>query len=353
MEKRNNIPVGRLCPRQLFQVSDDVRHLDVRQLQAFEAAFAAWASAAKRADSVRARERLRLTFLLLRYTGARLGEILALNDRTDFDFQRGVVRLGQAPATREVPLSEGLCALLKETVESPMGCSLSGVFFHLDPGYLRRICYARGKECGLTKDLANPRVLRNTRAVEMLRGGVPLTVVTEVLGQSLEVAAHLQQFSHIDATSIVRLAQQDMRKQTSARNTVAGTVTTIKEDGIMAEVTLRSHSGFDVVAVITADSLNSLGLAEGSPVIATIKSTLVNVLQDAAGPKGSPRNRLRATILRVLDSPTVTEITGRLDDGTEVCALISSRSARTLNLRPGDSAGFWFKALSVVLGVRP
>jgi molybdate transport system regulatory protein len=43
------------------------------------------------------------------------------------------------------------------------------------------------------------------------------------------------------------------------------------------------------------------------------------------------------------------QITGRLQDGTEVCALVSSQSARDMALQQGDAVEFWFKSLSVVL----
>ncbi|WP_147820952.1 TOBE domain-containing protein [Salidesulfovibrio onnuriiensis] len=346
----NKSPRNRLAPQDIFSVSQEVRHLEAAQLREFEAAFTAWKNAARGGKSMQARQRLHMVFLLLRHTGARLGEILSLDDRSAFDHERSMVAIQGRNAIRQVPLPEELNASVSEMLASPMGCALRGEFFHVDPGYLRRTCYARGKECGLPRDLANPRVLRNTRAVEMLRGGVPLAVVKEILGQSsLDLAAGFQQFTSQDVESIVRLAQQDMRKRTSARNSFIGRVERIVTDTVMAEVSLRTRSGVEICAIITTDSLQSMRLAEGSPVAATIKAPLVNIMAGNSETTGSARNRLRATILRVLESPAVAEITGRLEDGTEVCALISGQAARDMALRPGDTAQFWFKALSVVL----
>lgn len=350
MTKQNHKPTSRLCPRELFRVADDVKHLDAEQVRRFEVAFDEWRKEARRSDSVRSRERLRLTFLLLRHSGARLGEILGLDDRTVFDFERCVVHLGREDARREVPLPETFCEELGELLESPMGYSLRGEFFHIDPGYLRRVCYARGKECGLPRDLANPRVLRNTRAVEMLRTGVPLPVVKEVLGHSsLDPAAGLQQFTQGDVTSIVRIAQADMRKKTSARNSFIGHVTRVVTETVMAEVVMQTGSGVEICSIITMESLRSLRIEPGTPVIATIKAPLVNVLRNSGNPIGSARNRLAATVLRVAESPVIAEITGRLEDGSEVCALVSATTARELNLQSGDTAEFWFKGFSVVL----
>ncbi|WP_285908029.1 TOBE domain-containing protein [Pseudodesulfovibrio pelocollis] len=340
----------RHCQRELFNVSNAVNHLDAQQLHQLTNAFAAWRSSARRPDSVRARERIGLTFLLLRHSGARLGEVLGIDDRTAFDMQRCVVHLGQGDGIREVPLPDDFCAELEQTLESPMACGLRGQFFHLDAGYLRRICYARGKECGLPRDLANPRVLRNSRVVEMLRAGVPLAVIKSVLGHSsLDFASDLQQFTRKDVTAIVRLAQAEMRTRSSARNSFIGHVTALLADAVMAEVSMESRSGVAIHAVITADSMRTMRLEVGTPIVATIKAPLVNVIRDGQAVSGSARNRLPAMVLRVLDSPVIAEITGRLKDGTEVCALVSGQSARDMDLQPGDEVEFWFKSLSVVL----
>lgn len=344
---RNDKPSGKVCPRDFFSVSQRVKYLEPHQLEALEQAFSRWKDAAKRSDSVRARLRMWLIFIVLRYSGARLGEVLSLDDSKAFSGPGAVVRLGENGRMREVPLPEHVFTLVRDTLESPAACGVRGDFFHADPGYFRRICYARAKECGLPPELAGPKVLRNTRAVEMLRSGVPITVVKEVLGQSsLNLTAAFQQFSPGDIASIV---QHAVGTQTSARNAFVGHVVEVRTDPVMAEVVLETRSSLRISAVITVDSLHKLRLSEGVPVAATIKAPLVNVLPVGCVGTGSARNRLRASIIRVTDSPVLTEVLGRLDDGTDVCALISAESARSLSLKTGDQAEFWFKALSVVL----
>ena len=61
----------------------------------------------------------------------------------------------------------------------------------------------------------------------------------------------------------------------SARNQIAGTVTLIRTDGLMAEVVVDIGATAPVVSVITRSSAESLGLAEGTPVTVVIKSTEV------------------------------------------------------------------------------
>ena len=66
----------------------------------------------------------------------------------------------------------------------------------------------------------------------------------------------------------------------SARNQLAGTVKTVTEGAVMAEVVVEVAGGHEVVAAITAESARTLGLAPGKPVVAIIKSTEVMLAID-------------------------------------------------------------------------
>ena len=65
--------------------------------------------------------------------------------------------------------------------------------------------------------------------------------------------------------------------QLSARNQLAGRITRLRTDGLMADVTLELAGGQSLVSVITRASAEALGLAEGQTVTAVIKSTEVMV----------------------------------------------------------------------------
>ena len=60
----------------------------------------------------------------------------------------------------------------------------------------------------------------------------------------------------------------------SARNQLKGTVTSIKIGGVMAEVVVAVGE-HQLVSVVTRQSVEDLGLAEGDKVTAIIKSTEV------------------------------------------------------------------------------
>lgn len=63
----------------------------------------------------------------------------------------------------------------------------------------------------------------------------------------------------------------------SARNRIAGTVTSVQTDGLMAEVVVETGDGQDVTAIITANSVERLGIAVGEKVSAVVKATEVMI----------------------------------------------------------------------------
>jgi molybdopterin-binding protein len=63
----------------------------------------------------------------------------------------------------------------------------------------------------------------------------------------------------------------------SARNRLSGTVQRVDTDGLMAEVEIELDGGQTVTAVITAGSVDRLGIEEGTAVNAVVKATEVMV----------------------------------------------------------------------------
>jgi molybdopterin-binding protein len=63
----------------------------------------------------------------------------------------------------------------------------------------------------------------------------------------------------------------------SARNRLEGVVREVKIDGLLAEVELEVTRGGRLVAVITRESAESLGLVAGMPARAVVKATSVMV----------------------------------------------------------------------------
>lgn len=63
----------------------------------------------------------------------------------------------------------------------------------------------------------------------------------------------------------------------SARNRLEGVVREVKIEGLLAEVELEVSRGGRLVAVITRESAEALGLAPGMPAKAVVKATSVMV----------------------------------------------------------------------------
>lgn len=63
----------------------------------------------------------------------------------------------------------------------------------------------------------------------------------------------------------------------SARNTIKGTVKLVESGVINAEVVLEISPGVEVVAIITKESAEKLGLTVGKEVYAVIKSSDVMI----------------------------------------------------------------------------
>jgi molybdopterin-binding protein len=63
----------------------------------------------------------------------------------------------------------------------------------------------------------------------------------------------------------------------SARNRLRGTVTDVRVDGLVAQVEVLVDEPARVVAIVTADAIEELGLEAGMPATAVVKATSVMV----------------------------------------------------------------------------
>lgn len=68
--------------------------------------------------------------------------------------------------------------------------------------------------------------------------------------------------------------------EVSARNLIPGTVKKIVIGMVNAEVVIEAAPGVEIVSVITKDSVERMGLKEGSKVKAMVKATSVMVVTE-------------------------------------------------------------------------
>ncbi|MBI5488258.1 MAG: TOBE domain-containing protein [Deltaproteobacteria bacterium] len=351
-------PTARTPAPPTFSVPPRIRHLQAEQLAALTESFRAWYARSPRPADRNARGRIWLAYLAIRYTGAKLGEVLAIDERTDLDLPHGVVTLGtgrNGQGRRRVHLPADAVRAMRSHLEDPATRSAPGRIFRLDQGFVRRKFYERADACGIPRRLASPEVLRASRAIELLRGNVPLPVVQRILGQGTAgLTARWLDYRPDDVRRILEAyVLADLHSRTSARNLFAGRVAHIIRGELLSEIALRTPDGHRVVSVITNTSLDNLGLRQGLPVTALIKAPSVMVARSAVPPQTSARNVLRGRISAVRDDGIMAELILRLRGGTEVCALITADSVRRLKLTAGDDACAVFDTSAVVLSVAP
>jgi len=81
----------------------------------------------------------------------------------------------------------------------------------------------------------------------------------------------------VSAAEIDRVRGDAQGAHITARNRFHGTVTEVKVDGLMAQVELVVNEPMRLVAVVTRDAIDELGLKKGMAATAIVKSTNVMV----------------------------------------------------------------------------
>ncbi|MHB1414701.1 MAG: TOBE domain-containing protein [Chloroflexota bacterium] len=348
--------VERSSHGRIVSLPSEPRYLDAVQLAQLEQSFRGWAEGSSKSDVRLSRKRILLIFLLIRYTGAKLSEVLALDPFREIDCGRQVVVFGKEgsgtdrpPREVQIPgtLSLEIQAMLADTTfDGSLGTSL-----RVDPGHVRRKFYERAAACGFPQELGAPDAIRKSRAVELLQNNLPLPVVQRILGHSTpNLTASFVEFSDNDVREVARLyVEKETRRKTSARNTFFGKIGTVQRGDVQSKVEVITLGGGLVTAVITTDSLSRLGLKAGSLVTAEVKAPWV-VLERADGkPDCTAENGFSGTVARVNEGDVITEYVVRIEDGSELCSLVTSENSRKLGLQEDDPVWVLFSSFSVVL----
>lgn len=139
--------------------------------------------------------------------------------------------------------------------------------------------------------------------------------------------------------------------RTSARNALRGVVSDVTHGAVDSEVTLKIHDDVSIVAIISKRSAEDLGLVPGMEAIALIKASFV-ILAEGGGPyRTSARNALAGTVISVEEGAVNSEVALELADGKTMTAIVTRRSAQSLDFKVGDRATALIKAPHVILAV--
>jgi molybdate transport system regulatory protein len=100
-----------------------------------------------------------------------------------------------------------------------------------------------------------------------------VAIITHGSASSLGLAAGKKAFALVKASSVIVMVDVAPH-QVSARNCVAGTVSAVTKGAVNAEVVI-SAGGAQIAAIITNESVERLGLANGKPATAIFKASSV------------------------------------------------------------------------------
>ena len=129
-----------------------------------------------------------LTFLFLRFTGARISEVLNIDDTKDIDFRNSRVKVitlkrkRTKKVYRTVPIPiEAINELLRYLAMYP---DMKGKAFNLSQPNFYKKMQEIGQRAEIPKDKVHPHALRHTRAIELINAGMPLNHIQALLGHS-------------------------------------------------------------------------------------------------------------------------------------------------------------------------
>ena len=142
-----------------------------------------------------------------------------------------------------------------------------------------------------------------------------------------------------------------LNMKTSARNQFVGTVTALRSGAVNDEVEITLPSGARIVAVVTQESAQSLGLRPKMTAIALVKSSSILIATDLEGARVSARNQLAGKVSAVTPGAVNAEVLIDLDGGGSIAAIVTQASVKSLGLVPGVRATALFKATSVIVAV--
>lgn len=137
----------------------------------------------------------------------------------------------------------------------------------------------------------------------------------------------------------------------SARNAFEGTITSLVNGAVNAEVEVSTPGNDKIVAIVTEASVKSLGLAVGKKAVAYVKAPWVMVLTGTPNVRFSARNQLAGTVSAVDKGAINSEVAIALPGGTVVNAVITNEAVLELGLKVGVPATALIKASAVILGV--
>ncbi|SBS30440.1 Molybdenum-pterin-binding protein MopA [Marinomonas aquimarina] len=199
---------------------------------------------------------------------------------------------------------------------------------------------------------AEPLVLRASGGAK--GGGTQLTHLGEriidgfqaLMNEHAQFLARLGEQLHSleDIANFVRSEQA----MTSVRNQFRGQVVSLEHGAVNTEVVIDIGSVQPLVAIISRDSAEQLGLRAGKQAIAMVSESSI-LLSKETTLATSARNRLIGSVVRITEGAVNSDITIDLGQNKTLNAVITNTSLHELALQSNDQVAAIFKAPSVIL----
>ncbi|MDY0362568.1 MAG: TOBE domain-containing protein [Desulforegulaceae bacterium] len=335
--------------------AEEGNYLDSGDLYTLEQSFRAYVKNSKRKDVIISRKKILMVFLVIRYTGAKLSEVLSLNPFNDIDWEKSFIGFGakneESGSQRKVQVSKAVLDEIKEIVNQVEFEKKYENLSFPDPGFVRKKFYERAKDCGFNKNLCGPEAIRKSRAIELLKSGIPLPAVQSILGHSNPgLTSSFVSYSKEEIEVIAKkFAEKESWRKTSARNSFFGKITNILKGSIQSKVELLTDEGHKIESVITNQSLERMGLSKGSLVSAEVKAPMVLVVCKTGDFQTSADNKFMGKIKKISKGVVSCEVVVSISDYTEICSIVSAGEEFFSELKKGDEVFVLFNCFSVVL----
>lgn len=145
--------------------------------------------------------------------------------------------------------------------------------------------------------------------------------------------------------------------RTSARNQFLGRISACTRGAVNDELLLALPGGAELVAIISRESTEQLGLQVGAEAFALVQAGAVMIARLPADEAGqtpalrlSARNQLRGRVTVLRPGAVNAEVLLDIGGGQTLAATITQTSLDELALSEGQPALALFKASSVILG---
>lgn len=136
----------------------------------------------------------------------------------------------------------------------------------------------------------------------------------------------------------------------SIRNQLDGVIIAVARGRVMGTVRIRLTDGQEIVAAITLEAIDDLGLAESQSATVLIKSTEVAVATEP--PAGiSIRNKIPGIVTGVDHGAVMTTVKISITGGQQLTAAITRDAAQDLNLAEGVPVTALVKSTEVSIAV--